>query len=58
MLSASPKAFHARIGQTVHKEIDAKVLLSHTKQPDTCFGLRYNMNLYRGCEHSWIFNIL
>jgi len=33
------------------KEIQAKVLLSHVKQPDTWFGLKYNMNLYRGCQH-------
>ena len=33
------------------REIEAKVLLSHVKQPDTWFGLKYNMNLYRGCMH-------
>jgi DNA repair photolyase len=37
------------------KEIQAKVLLSHVKQPDTWFGLKYNMNLYRGCEHQCIY---
>lgn len=37
------------------REIQAKVLLSHTKQPDTYFGLRYNMNLYRGCQHHCIY---
>ena len=37
------------------REIQAKVLLSHTKQPDTFFGLRYNMNLYRGCQHRCIY---
>ncbi len=37
------------------KEIQAKVLLSHVKQPDTWFGLKYNMNLYRGCEHRCIY---
>jgi DNA repair photolyase len=37
------------------KEIKAKVLLSHVKQPDTWFGLKYNMNLYRGCQHQCIY---
>lgn len=37
------------------KEIQAKVLLSHVKQPDTWFGLKYNMNLYRGCQHQCIY---
>jgi DNA repair photolyase len=39
----------------VVKEIQAKVLLSHVKQPDTWFGLKYNMNLYRGCQHRCIY---
>jgi len=39
----------------VIKEIQAKVLLSHVPQPDTGFGLKYNMNLYRGCEHQCIY---
>ena len=38
----------------MYKPIQAKVLLSHTKQPDTYFGLKYNMNLYRGCQHRCI----
>ena len=37
------------------KEIQANVLLSHVKRPDTWFGLKYNMNLYRGCEHQCIY---
>lgn len=37
------------------KEIQAKTLLSHVKQPDTWFGLKYNMNLYRGCQHQCIY---
>ena len=37
------------------KEIQAKVLLSRVKQPDTWFGLKYNMNLYRGCQHRCIY---
>ena len=39
----------------MHKPIEAKVLLNHTKQPDTYFGLKYNMNLYRGCMHRCIY---
>ena len=37
------------------EEIAAKVLLSHMKQPDDWFGLKYNMNLYRGCQHQCIY---
>jgi len=37
------------------REIQAKALLSHIKQPDTWFGLKYNMNLYRGCQHRCIY---
>ncbi len=37
------------------KEIYAKVLLSHFKHPDPWFGLKYNMNLYRGCQHQCIY---
>jgi DNA repair photolyase len=39
----------------VIREIHAKVLLSHVKQPDDWFGLKYNMNLYRGCQHRCIY---
>jgi DNA repair photolyase len=37
------------------KEIQAKVLLSQVSPPDTWFGLKYNMNLYRGCQHQCIY---
>lgn len=37
------------------REIHAKTLLSPVKQPDGWFGLRYNMNLYRGCQHRCIY---
>jgi DNA repair photolyase len=37
------------------REIQAKVLLSHVPQPDNWFGLKYNMNLYRGCQHQCIY---
>lgn len=36
-------------------ELEAKSLLSHVKNPDPLFGLKYNMNLYRGCEHQCIY---
>jgi DNA repair photolyase len=36
-------------------EITAKTLLSTVKQPDPWFGLKYNMNLYRGCQHQCIY---
>jgi len=34
--------------------IQAKTILSYVKQ-DTFFGLSYNMNLYRGCQHGCIY---
>jgi len=37
------------------KEITAKTILNYVKQPDTWFGLRYNLNLYRGCQHQCIY---
>lgn len=37
------------------KEIQAKALLARVKQPDDWFGLKYNMNLYRGCQHQCIY---
>jgi DNA repair photolyase len=37
------------------KEITAKTLLSHAKQPDPWFGIKYSMNLYRGCQHQCIY---
>jgi DNA repair photolyase len=37
------------------REIRAKTLLSHVKHPDGWFGVKYNMNLYRGCEHHCIY---
>jgi DNA repair photolyase len=40
---------------TAIKEIQAKVLLSHVKQPDVWFGLKYNVNLYRGWQHRCIY---
>ena len=37
------------------REIIAKTLLSSVKQPEPWFGLKYNMNLYRGCVHGCIY---
>ena len=37
------------------REIQAKVLLSHAKQPDPWFGIKYGMNLYWGCQHQCIY---
>jgi len=36
-------------------EILAKTILASFKQPDPLFGLKYNMNLYRGCQHQCIY---
>ncbi|PKN93720.1 MAG: radical SAM protein [Chloroflexi bacterium HGW-Chloroflexi-6] len=36
-------------------EILAKTLLSSAKQPDPWFGIKYTMNLYRGCQHQCIY---
>ncbi len=37
------------------KEIQAKTLLARVKGSDDCFGLYYNLNLYRGCQHQCIY---
>ncbi len=37
------------------KEITARTLLSYYRQPDPWFGIKYNMNLYRGCQHQCIY---
>ena len=37
------------------REITTKTILNHVPQPDTYFGLKYNMNLYRGCQHQCIY---
>jgi DNA repair photolyase len=36
-------------------EVTAKTLLSSAKQPDPWFGIKYTMNLYRGCQHQCIY---
>jgi len=35
--------------------IEAKSILSKLKTKDTWFGITYNMNLYRGCQHGCIY---
>ncbi len=40
---------------SVVSEITSKTILNHVKQPDPWFGLKYNMNLYRGCQHQCIY---
>lgn len=37
------------------KEVQAKGILGNVRQPDTWFGLKFNMNLYRGCQHQCIY---
>jgi DNA repair photolyase len=37
------------------REITAKTMLAHVRQLDEEFGLRYNLNLYRGCQHRCIY---
>jgi DNA repair photolyase len=37
------------------REIQAKTLLAHIARPDGMFGIRYNMNIYRGCQHQCIY---
>lgn len=36
-------------------DIQARVLLSSAAKPDPWFGIRYTMNLYRGCQHQCIY---
>jgi DNA repair photolyase len=37
------------------REIEAKTILSSAKRPDPWFGVKYTMNLYRGCQHHCIY---
>jgi len=37
------------------RSIIAKTLLGSVRQPEPWFGLKYNMNLYRGCQHGCIY---
>lgn len=35
--------------------IETKSILSRLREPDNWFGITYNMNLYRGCQHGCIY---
>lgn len=37
------------------KYIETKSILSKLKEKDSWFGISYNMNLYRGCQHGCIY---
>jgi DNA repair photolyase len=37
------------------REITAKTLLSSSKHPDPWFGIKYTLNMYRGCQHQCIY---
>lgn len=39
----------------MYQEIEAKTLLQPTNHADAWFGVHYNFNLYRGCEHQCIY---
>ena len=39
----------------VPEYIESKSILSKLRGRDTLFGLTYNMNLYRGCQHGCIY---
>ncbi len=39
----------------MYQEVQAKTLLATVRGDDPIFGLRYNLNLYRGCEHQCIY---
>jgi DNA repair photolyase len=36
-------------------EIQAKTILAHNRETEPLFGIKYNMNLYRGCQHQCIY---
>ncbi len=36
-------------------DITARTLLTSAKRPDPWFGVKYTMNLYRGCQHQCIY---
>ncbi|WP_242949623.1 hypothetical protein [Clostridium pasteurianum] len=37
------------------KEIEAKSMLSTSKDPSRWFGVKYTFNSYRGCQHQCIY---
>ena len=38
-----------------YREVEVKGILNAVRGEDEWFGLRYNLNLYRGCEHQCIY---
>jgi len=42
-------------GAIIIREIRAKHLLAHQKEPDDWFAIQYTMNIYRGCQHQCIY---
>jgi DNA repair photolyase len=42
-------------GMLMIKETEVTGILNPVSQPDDWFGLKYNMNLYRGCQHRCIY---
>jgi DNA repair photolyase len=36
-------------------EVDAKSILITYKNPSSWFGVKYGMNIYRGCQHGCIY---
>ncbi len=40
---------------SIVREIQAKTLLISIKNPEGWFGVKYNLNIYRGCEHRCIY---
>ncbi|MEN8905831.1 MAG: radical SAM protein [Clostridiales bacterium] len=37
------------------KELETKSILTINKHPSSWFGVKYNMNIYRGCQHNCIY---
>lgn len=44
-----------RLPRLRYREIDVKGILNTVRGKDDWFGLSYNLNLYRGCEHQCIY---
>lgn len=40
------------------KSIETKSILSRLKSKDNYWGIAYNMNLYRGCQHGCIYCVI
>ena len=37
------------------RQVESRTILNRVTQPDDWFGLRYSMNIYRGCAHGCIY---